>query len=107
MWVKIIERRIFNGRIERIILLPEHHEGGAGRICYEHIWADDIHISPFPFGWSTASVGRRLFNGRIRRINLITLIPADDPQRLRPGWVIHEDIGIVVIQEGVELITIN
>ena len=29
----------------------------------------------------------------------ITVLPADDPKKLRLGWVIYEEIGIVVIND--------
>jgi hypothetical protein len=29
----------------------------------------------------------------------ITVLPADDPKKLRLGWVIYEEIGIVIIND--------
>ena len=29
----------------------------------------------------------------------ITVLPADDPKKLRLGWVIYEEIGLVVIND--------
>ena len=29
----------------------------------------------------------------------ITVLPADDPKKLRLGWIIYEEIGIVVIND--------
>ena len=29
----------------------------------------------------------------------ITVLPADDPKKLRLGWVVYEEIGIVVIND--------
>ena len=29
----------------------------------------------------------------------ITVLPADDPKKLRLGWVIYEEVGIVVIND--------
>jgi hypothetical protein len=29
----------------------------------------------------------------------ITVLPADDPKKLRLGWVIYEEIGIVVMND--------
>ena len=29
----------------------------------------------------------------------ITVLPADDPKKLRLGWVIYEEVGIVVVND--------
>ena len=29
----------------------------------------------------------------------ITVLPADDPKKLRLGWVIYEEIGIVIVND--------
>lgn len=29
----------------------------------------------------------------------ITVLPADDPKKLRLGWIIHEEVGIVIIND--------
>jgi hypothetical protein len=29
----------------------------------------------------------------------ITVLPADDPKKLRLGWIIYEEIGIVVVND--------
>ena len=29
----------------------------------------------------------------------ITVLPADDPKKLRLGWVIHEEVGVVIIND--------
>ena len=56
-----------------------------------HMWDAELHVSSeFP----------------VRQD--VTVLPADDPQRLRMGWTIHEEVGIVVINdEAVSRITIG
>ena len=29
----------------------------------------------------------------------ITVLPADDPKKLRLGWVIYEEVGVVVVND--------
>ena len=38
----------------------------------------------------------------------ITVLPADDPKKLRLGWVIYEEVGIVVVNDyAVSLIEVT
>jgi hypothetical protein len=38
----------------------------------------------------------------------ITVLPADDPKRLRLGWVVYEELGFALIQDyAVSRISIN
>lgn len=43
------------------------------------------------------------FTGRILKpfsqLGTLTVLPADDPNKLRLGWVIYEEIGMVVIND--------
>jgi hypothetical protein len=38
----------------------------------------------------------------------ITVLPADDPKRLRLGWVVYEELGFALIQDyAVSRISVN
>ena len=66
---------------------------------FGHLWTADIHVS------SRMPVGTVLLLAPADSVGAmpirqdITVLPADDPKKLRLGWVIYEEIGIVVIND--------
>ena len=66
---------------------------------YGHIWTADIHVSsrmPTNTVLCTASPDTV---GAFPIRQDITVLPADDPKKLRLGWVIYEEVGIAVIND--------
>ena len=66
---------------------------------FGHIWTADIHVSSrvtpkYVFVLSLAE-----YVGAMPIRQDITVLPADDPKKLRLGWIIYEEIGIVVIND--------
>lgn len=66
---------------------------------FGHIWTADIHVSSrvtpkYVFVLSLAE-----YVGAMPIRQDITVLPADDPKKLRLGWVIYEEIGIAVIND--------
>lgn len=70
---------------------------------YGHIWARDIHVSTMlpapalrPPLWHHH---RRLPSVPYGIHQDVVHLPADDPANLRLGWVIHEEVGVAVIND--------
>jgi len=66
---------------------------------FGHIWTADIHVSSrvtpkYVFVLSLAE-----YVGAMPIRQDITVLPADDPKKLRLGWIIYEEIGITVIND--------
>lgn len=66
---------------------------------FGHIWTANIHVSSrvAPKYVFVLSLPECVGAMPIRQD--ITVLPADDPKKLRLGWVIYEEIGIVVIND--------
>ena len=66
---------------------------------YGHLWTADIHVS------SRMDSDRVLLTASPDTVGAfpirqdITVLPADDPKKLRLGWVIYEEVGIVVVND--------
>ena len=75
---------------------------------YGHLWTADIHVSS-RMEKSTVLVVASPENVGAFPIRLdITVLPADDPKKLRLGWVIYEEVGIVVVNDyAISLISVT
>jgi len=66
---------------------------------FGHLWTADIHVSSrMPVG-TVLLLAPADYVGAMPIRQDITVLPADDPKKLRLGWVIYEEIGIVVIND--------
>jgi hypothetical protein len=66
---------------------------------FGHIWTADIHVSsrvPTAYAYILAPAE---YVGAFPIRQDITVLPADDPKKLRLGWIIYEEIGIIVIND--------
>jgi len=75
---------------------------------YGHLWTADIHVSSRMAVDEILVVASPDTVGAFPIRQDITVLPADDPKKLRLGWVIYEEVGIVVINDyAVSLIQIT
>ena len=76
---------------------------------YGHIFTSDIHVSSRMDVNTILVVASPDTVGAFPIRQDITVLPADDPKKLRLGWVIYEEVGIVIINDyavaKVEVIT--
>jgi hypothetical protein len=66
---------------------------------YGHVWTADIHVSSRQATENVLVVASPDTVGAFPIRQDITVLPADDPKKLRLGWVIYEEIGIVIIND--------
>lgn len=66
---------------------------------YGHLWTADIHVSSRMDSSTVLVVASPDTVGAFPIRQDITVLPADDPKKLRLGWVIYEEIGIVVVND--------
>lgn len=66
---------------------------------YGHLWTGDIHVSSRMDPDTVLVVASPENVGAFPIRQDITVLPADDPKKLRLGWVIYEEIGIVVVND--------
>jgi len=64
---------------------------------FGHIWTADIHVSSRMPTDTVFVLAPAEYLGAFPVRQDITVLPADDPKKLRLGWVIYEEVGIVVI----------
>jgi len=64
---------------------------------FGHIWTADIHVSSRMLTTTVFVLAPAEYLGAFPIRQDITVLPADDPKKLRLGWVIYEEIGIVII----------
>lgn len=64
---------------------------------YGHLYTADIHVSSRMDSNTVLVVASPDTVGALPVRQDITVLPADDPKKLRLGWVIYEEIGIVVV----------
>ena len=64
---------------------------------FGHIWTADIHVSSRMPTDTVFVLAPAEYLGAFPIRQDITVLPADDPKKLRLGWVIYEEVGIVVI----------
>ncbi len=75
---------------------------------FGHLWTADIHVS------SRMAVNYVLFVASPDTVGAfpirqdITVLPADDPKKLRLGWVIYEEVGVAIVNDySIALITLS
>lgn len=66
---------------------------------YGHLWTADIHVSSRMDSNTVLVVASPDTVGAFPIRQDITVLPADDPKKLRLGWIIYEEIGIVVVND--------
>jgi hypothetical protein len=66
---------------------------------YGHLWTADIHVSSRMAKEKVLVVASPECVGAYPIRQDITVLPCDDPKKLRLGWVIYEEVGIVVIND--------
>jgi hypothetical protein len=64
---------------------------------FGHLWTADIHVSSRMDRNNVLCVASPDTVGAFPVRQDITVLPADDPKKLRLGWVIYEEVGVVVI----------
>lgn len=66
---------------------------------YGHLFTADIHVSTMVPKNAVYVLAPAQFVGAMPVRQDITVLPADDPRRLRLGWVVYEEIGVAVIND--------
>ncbi len=66
---------------------------------YGHLWTADIHVSSRMDPDKVLVVASPDTVGAFPIRQDITVLPADDPKNLRLGWVIYEEVGIVIVND--------
>jgi hypothetical protein len=66
---------------------------------FGHLWTGDIHVSHRVPEGQVFLLAPAEYVGAIPVRQDITVLPADDPKNLRLGWVIYEELGVVVIND--------
>lgn len=66
---------------------------------FGHLWTADIHVSSRMPTTTVLLTAPADYVGAFPIRQDITVLPADDPKKLRLGWVIYEEIGVVVIND--------
>lgn len=66
---------------------------------FGHIWTADIHVSSRVTPQYVYVLSLAEYVGALPIRQDITVLPADDPKKLRLGWIIYEEIGITVIND--------
>lgn len=75
---------------------------------YGHIFSADIHVSTMVPKNAVFVLAPPQFVGAIPVRQDITVLPADDPRKLRLGWVVFEELGFAVINDyAVAKITVS
>ena len=75
---------------------------------YGHLWTADIHVSSRMDSNTVLVVASPDTVGAFPIRQDITVLPADDPKKLRLGWVIYEEVGIVVLNDyAISLIEVS
>jgi len=75
---------------------------------YGHLWTADIHVSSRMNTEVVLVVASPDTVGAFPVRQDITVLPADDPKKLRLGWVIYEEIGICIVNDyAVSLVEVN
>jgi hypothetical protein len=66
---------------------------------FGHLFTADIHVSSKMATDTVLLLAPAEYVGAFPIRQDITVLPADDPKKLRLGWVIYEEVGIVVIND--------
>ena len=66
---------------------------------FGHLWTADIHVSARVPENNVYLLAPAEYVGAMPVRQDITVIPADTPKELKLGWVIYEELGIVIIND--------
>ena len=66
---------------------------------FGHLFTADIHVSSKAQTTSVLLLAPAEYVGAFPVRQDITVLPADDPKKLRLGWVIYEEVGVVIIND--------
>lgn len=88
--IRLFGREVFDEATRRDVLMSG---------LFGHLWTADIHVSHRVPKGSVFLLAPAEYVGAIPVRQDITVLPADDPKNLRLGWVIYEEIGIVIIND--------
>ena len=88
--IRLFGREVFDEATRRDVLMSG---------LFGHIWTADIHVSHRVTPGSVYILAPAEYVGAIPVRQDISVLPADNPKELRLGWVIYEEIGIVVIND--------
>ena len=66
---------------------------------FGHIFTADIHVSSRVPNTYVFVLAPAEYVGAFPVRQDITVLPADDPKKLRLGWVVYEEVGIVVVND--------
>ena len=66
---------------------------------YGHLYSADIHVSSMVPKNAVYVTAPAQFVGAIPIRQDITVLPADDPKRLRLGWIVYEEVGFAVVND--------
>ena len=88
--VRLFGRDVFDEATRRDVLMSG---------LFGHLWTADIHVSHRVEPGKVFLLAPAEYVGAIPVRQDITVLPADNPKELRLGWVIYEEIGIIVIND--------
>jgi hypothetical protein len=88
--VRLFGRDVYDEATRRDVLMSG---------LFGHLWTADIHVSHRVPEGKVFILAPAEYVGAIPVRQDITVIPADNPKELRIGWVIYEEIGIIVIND--------
>jgi len=66
---------------------------------FGHLWTADIHVSSRMRTDEVFLLAPAEYVGAFPVRQDITVLPADNPKELRLGWIIYEEVGIVIIND--------
>lgn len=66
---------------------------------YGHLWTADLHVSSRMRSDYVLLLASPDTVGAFPIRQDITVLPADDPKKLRLGWVIYEEVGVAIIND--------
>ena len=87
---RIIGRDVYDEATRRDVLMSG---------LFGHLWTADIHVSSRMPTNTVLVVANPENVGAFPIRQDITVLPADDPKKLRLGWVIYEEVGIAIIND--------
>lgn len=88
--IRLYGRDVFDEATRRDVLMSG---------LFGHLWTSDIHVSHRVTPGSVYLLAPAEYVGAMPVRQDITVLPADDPKKLRLGWVIYEEIGICIIND--------
>lgn len=88
--IRLWGREVFDEATRRDVLMSG---------LFGHIWTADIHVSHRVPPGSVYILAPAEYVGAIPVRQDITVLPADSPKELRLGWVIYEELGIIVVND--------